>query len=105
MPNKATDVDISSSTTCSNRPSICTTHNYSNTTASCGNAFPTSISEPMSLSRSITWNCTGATPTQVIDENHNNATSNYTDPYFWRPASVYDQGSNETTLSYFGQTA
>src|SRR5208282_2571425 len=63
------------------------------------------INEPFSLSRSITWNCTGGVPTKVTDENGNNFTSNYTDPDFWRPANIYDQENNETTISYIGETA
>src|SRR5208282_3948584 len=60
----------------------------------------TTINEPLSLSRSITWNCTGGVATKVTDENGNNVTSNYTDPAFWRPANVYDQENNETTFYY-----
>ncbi len=87
-----------------------TTYVYSSatqgsTTASCGNSFPTTINEPLSLSRSMTWNCTGGIATQVTDENGNNVTSNYTDPDFWRPASVLDQLNNQTNLSYIGETA
>jgi RHS repeat-associated protein len=73
--------------------------------ASCGNSFPTTINEPLGLSRSITWNCTGAVATQVTDENGNIVKANYTDADFWRPANIYDQENNETTISYIGQTA
>ncbi|MGA2234437.1 MAG: RHS repeat-associated core domain-containing protein [Terriglobales bacterium] len=72
---------------------------------SCGNSFATTINEPLSLSRSLTWNCTGGIATQATDENGNNVATNYTDPDFWRPANVYDQESNETTISYIGETA
>ncbi len=72
---------------------------------SCGNSFATTINEPLNLSRSMTWNCTGGVPTQVTDENGNNVTSNYTESDFWRPASVYDQENNEITISNIGQTA
>jgi RHS repeat-associated protein len=72
---------------------------------SCGNSFATSINEPLSLSRSMAWNCTGGIATQVTDENGNNVTANYTDSDFWRPANVQDQLTNQTNLSYTGQTA
>jgi RHS repeat-associated protein len=78
---------------------------YSYGTGSCGNSFPTGIAEPLSLSRSITWDCTGGMATRVTDENGNNITSSYIDPNFWRPASVSDQANNETTITYIGQTA
>jgi RHS repeat-associated protein len=72
---------------------------------SCGNSFLTGINSPLSLSRSITWNCTGGVETQVVDENGNDITANYTDSDFWRPANVYDQELNEITINYLGQTA
>jgi RHS repeat-associated protein len=81
-----------------------TTYVYGSST-SCGNSFATTINEPLSLSRSMTWNCTGGVATKVTDENGNNVTSNYTDPDFWRPANVYDQENNETTINYIGETA
>jgi len=71
---------------------------------SCGNSFPTTISE-LGLSLSLTWNCTGAVVTKVSDTNGNNVTSQYTDPDFWRPANIYDQENNETTITYIGETA
>ncbi len=72
---------------------------------SCGNSFPTTIDEPQSLSRSMTWNCTGGITTQVTDENGNKVSASYTDPDFWRPASVTDQMNNQTKISYIGETA
>ncbi len=74
-------------------------------TGSCGNSFPTTINEPLGLSRLRAWNCTGGVTTQDTDENGNNVTSTYNDPEFWRPASVTDQMSNQTNLNYFSQTA
>jgi len=74
-------------------------------TAFCGNSFATSINEPLSLSRSMQWNCTGGVAEQVTDENSQIVKSGYTDPDFWRPANVYDQENNEMTISYFGETA
>jgi RHS repeat-associated protein len=87
-----------------------TTYVYGTTTQgsstiSCGNSFATTINEPLSLSKSITWNCTGGTATQITDENGKNATSTYSDTDFWRPASVFDQANNETTINYASQTA
>jgi len=73
-------------------------------TASCGNSFATTIDEPLSLTRSMQWNCEGGIPEQVTDENGNPLSSSYTDPYFWRPASTTDQMSNVTDLTYHGQT-
>ena len=90
-------------------PIVATDVNGAQTTSiygsgSCGNSFPTAINEPLTLSRSATWNCTGGVATQGIDENGNNITSHYTDPYFWRPANILDQLSNQTNLSYILQS-
>lgn len=90
-----------------------TTYNYSSATnpynssltASCGNSFVTSISEPLGLSRSMQWNCAGGINPQVTDESGNNVTSSYTDPDFWRPASVTDQMNNQTKIIYDGEIA
>ncbi len=78
---------------------------YAYGAGSCGNSFATTINEPQSLSRLITWDCTGGVVTKVTDESGNNVTTNYTDPNFWRPANVYDQQQNETKISYTGQNA
>jgi RHS repeat-associated protein len=80
-----------------------TTFNYG--AGSCGNSFATSISEPLALSRSTVWDCGGGVATQTTDENGQTRITNFTDPYFWRPANVYDQQNNETTISYAGSTA
>jgi RHS repeat-associated protein len=75
------------------------------TYGACGNSFPTSISEPMTLSQSIAWNCTGGVETSVTDENGKIVSTSYTDAQFWRPYSATDQLSNVTTLAYGGQTS
>jgi RHS repeat-associated protein len=77
-----------------------TTYNYSNATSTCGNAFPTSVSEPMGLSKSMTWNCTGGVGLSATDENAKTATATYNDLYFWRPNTVSDQTLNAATIAY-----
>ncbi len=78
-----------------------TTYNYSSTNnAYCNWAFPTSISEPLSMSRSMTWNCTGGVLLTATEENSQTVTTSYSDPYFWRPASVTDPLNNSTTFYY-----
>ena len=88
-PNVATDV---------NGAQAQTTYVYGS--GSCGNSFATTINEPMSLSRSIVWNCVGGVATQLTDENGKIVTRSYTDPNFWRPASVTDQLPATTTFDY-----
>lgn len=77
-----------------------TTYNYANPTLTCGNAFPTTVSEPLSLSKSITWTCIGAVATQTTDENSQSTTTSYTDSYFWRPASTTDPANSTTSFYY-----
>ena len=81
------------------------TMTYGYGSGSCGNAFATSASEPLSLSKSMTWNCTGGVETGATDENSQSTTYSYaTDPDFWRPNSVTDAASNTTNFTYTGAT-
>jgi RHS repeat-associated protein len=83
-----------------------TTYNYPDSTSTCGNSFPTSVTEPISgLSQSMVWNCTGGAETSATDENGKIVSTSYTDTQFWRPYSTTDQLSNVTTLTYGGQTS
>ena len=78
-----------------------TTYNYPDANSTCGNTFPTSVTPPIaSLATSTTWNCSGGVATSGTDANGNQATTTYTDPYFWRPASAvapYQPGNSTTT--------
>jgi hypothetical protein len=60
----STSTDVSASST---TPGAQTTYNYSS--GSCGNSFVTSITEPLSLSRSMTWDCNGGVMLSLTDEN------------------------------------
>lgn len=101
MPNVVTDLG----TTTSGGPNT-STYYYSDATSTCGNAFPTSISEPSSLSRLFTWNCVGGVLLTATDENNDTVTSDYTsDTSFWRPDYTLDQLFFKTTYAYSGQTA
>jgi RHS repeat-associated protein len=114
MLNTATDWG----TTSSGGPNV-TTYNYSTasfsqetTTQSCGNSFVTSISEPLSLTRSFTWDCFGGVQTSTTDENgqtstvYYNQTSGYgsPDPDYWRPYATTDPLNYATTLSHPNNT-
>lgn len=77
-----------------------TTYAYGSGT-SCGNSFPTSVTEPLSLTRSMTWNCTGGVETSLTDENGKTTSATYsTDPDFWRPNAATDQESLVTNIAY-----
>lgn len=87
-----------------------TTYNYSS--SSCGNSFVTSLSEPLNLTRSFTWDCNGGVQTSVTDENSQTSTVYYAqtssygspDPDYWRPYATTDPLNNATTLSYPSNT-
>jgi RHS repeat-associated protein len=70
----------------------------------CGNSYPTSVTEPLNLSRSMSWNCTGGVQLQVTDENTRQATTAYSDPYFWRPASTTDPSNSVANITYVSPT-
>jgi RHS repeat-associated protein len=75
-----------------------TTYSYDGT---CNSAFPTSITAASTLTTTYHYNCTGGVVTSITDSNNNTSTSiNYSDPYFWRPASSTDAANNTTTYSY-----
>jgi YD repeat-containing protein len=78
-----------------------TTFNYPDSASTCGNSFPTSVSEPLSLTRSYVFNCNGGAVTQATDENGKNTSWAYNDPNFWRPTSTTDPTGAVTALSYF----
>lgn len=80
-----------------------TTYTYGS--GSCGNSFPTSVAEPVSLTRSMTWNCTGGVQTSVTDENGKSASTSYTtNQHFWRPESATDPTAAVTAFTSSGQT-
>jgi YD repeat-containing protein len=92
MLKTATDVNGSASTV---------TYVYPDATTTCGNAFPTSINEPLSLSRSTTWYCAGGVQLTATDENGKATTTAYTnDPFYWRPDSVTDPANAVTSFCY-----
>jgi RHS repeat-associated protein len=75
-----------------------TTYTYGG--GSCGNSFVTSVSEPLSLSKSMTWNCTGGVKLSATDENGRSSSVSYTDAYFWRKNSATDAASNVANIIY-----
>jgi RHS repeat-associated protein len=67
----------------------------------CGESLLTSVSLPLSLSQSYTWNCTGGVMVSSTDENGKISTTSYTsDPYFWRPNASADPLGFATTYAY-----
>jgi YD repeat-containing protein len=80
------------------------TYTYTPGTPSCNGAFPTSVSlsQSISLSRSMTWNCNGGVMTSETDLNTPpNATSNtYNDANYWRLKASTDPSSAITNINY-----
>jgi len=77
-----------------------------NTTKSCGNSFPTSVTSPPTanvpsgLTAATAWNCKGAVAVSTTDPNGNTASVTYSDSYYWRPASAQDPASYVTNFAY-----
>lgn len=70
---------------------------------SCGNSFVTSTTMPLSLSSSMTWNCTGGVLTQLTDPNSQSTNYGFGgagDPNFWRVTSVTPPATTTTNMTY-----
>jgi RHS repeat-associated protein len=81
-----------------------TTYKYPDATSTCGNAFPTGVTEAIStLTQSYVWNCTGGVQTSATDENKQTTSTTYNDPYFWRPANVIFPDGGQTSWTYNSQ--
>jgi RHS repeat-associated protein len=73
-------------------------HQTAYTNNGCSSSFPTTISLPMSLSRSMTWNCNGGVPSSVTDENSQPTSLSYEN--LWRPSSVDLPGDAQVSWTY-----
>src|SRR6266566_5065168 len=85
-----------------------TTYTYGALSATCGNAFPTSVTLPnanVAMSRSFAWNCTGGVMTSLTDENNRVTSTTYSDAYFWRPASETFPDTGQTSWTYNSPTS
>ena len=91
-----------------------TTYNYDtavqgNSTKSCGNSFPTSVTLPISglvIFGIDTYDCIGGVATAATDLNGNSSSTSYTDAFFWRPASATAPYTpTATTTTNFTYTA
>jgi RHS repeat-associated protein len=76
-----------------------TTYNYG--TGSCGNSFPTSVTMPASLSRSMAWDCAGGVQTSATDENGRITSYNHTSDPLWRVNSIQDATGATTNMYYY----
>jgi RHS repeat-associated protein len=93
-------LNTSGNPTTTNAPSgTITTYNYSSSTASCDFAFPTSTTEPLNLSRSMTWTCSGGFLATLTDENNDTTTYTRNDP-LWRLTKVAQPDGGSTTTAY-----
>jgi hypothetical protein len=74
-----------------------------NSTISCGNSFPTSVTLPITgLSTSRTYDCIGGVVLTSTDVNGKVSTTTYNDTTFWRPASTADPTTATISLTYTG---
>lgn len=77
-----------------------TTYSYSDS-GGCGNAFVTTVSEPMNLTQQKTWDCNGGVLKSTTDENGQSTSFTYGDPNFWRltETDFPDGGVLQTTYN------
>jgi RHS repeat-associated protein len=78
------------------------TYIYSNATSTCGNTFPTGVTEAVTtLQISFTWNCVGGVQNSSTDENGKTTSSTFiNDSFYWRPDSTTDPTGAVTTFCY-----
>ncbi|MGA8026815.1 MAG: hypothetical protein WB992_06685, partial [Bryobacteraceae bacterium] len=77
-----------------------TTYTYGN----CNNAFVSSVSLPLGLSTSQSWNCAGGVQTSVTDVNGHTSSVGYSDANYWRPTSTTDATGAVTSVGYSNAT-
>lgn len=94
----ATYFDTGTVQTATDSNSNQTTYGYSGT--SCGNSFATSITMPLSLSRSQTWNCNGGLIASSTDEN--GQITNYSYDFMNRPSQTNYPDGGWNLMSYTG---
>jgi RHS repeat-associated protein len=75
-----------------------TTYSYAANNNCPANSFPSSVAEPLSLSRSMTWDCKGGVPHTVTDENLQPTTYSYDS--MWRMNDITFPDGGETTTTY-----
>ncbi len=75
-----------------------TTNTYG--TSSCGNSFVTSVSLPLSLSRSMTWDCNGGALSSATDENGQTTSLGYGSDPFWRVKVATPPATASTNIAY-----
>ncbi len=81
------------------------TTNYEYNSSGCANSLPTKVTLPtvngVTLTTQSNWDCTGGVITSTTDANNRVTSTSYTDPYFWRPASISYPDGGYTGISYF----
>src|SRR5262249_4350513 len=83
-----------------------TTYTY----GACNGSFPTTISEPLGMTKTMAWDCTGETPTSAKDENNQTTTYSYVSPGgaadpFWRLLQENFPDGGQTIWTYNSPTS
>ncbi len=76
-----------------------TTYTYG--TGSCGNAFPTKVTNAVGFNTLFSWDCNGGVMTGTTDPNPNHQPTSYIwgDPNYWRLTQInYPDGGQKTAL-------
>lgn len=95
LKNHLTYYDTGMVKTTTDVNSAMTTYSYPNATSTCGNTFPTSLTLPLGLTFSASWNCNGGVLMSATDPNSKSATVVRNDP-FSRITQITDPLSNVT---------
>ena len=87
----ATDTDYKT-------PSNVTTYGYG--ANSCGNSFPTTVTNPLWLEKTTVWDCNGAVATSITDQNSQITSYTYGDPNYWRITATAFPDTGGITTTY-----
>jgi RHS repeat-associated protein len=75
-----------------------TTYTYG--TGSCGNAFPTKVTNAAGFNTLFTWDCNGGVMTGTTDANIQLTSYSWTDPNYWRLTQITYPDGGQKTATY-----
>ena len=73
---------------------------YAYGTGSCGNAFPTKVTNAAGFNTLFTWDCNGGVMTGTTDANNQPTFYSWTDPKYWRLTQITYPDGGQKTATY-----
>jgi RHS repeat-associated protein len=73
---------------------------YAYGTGSCGNSFPTQVTDAAGFNTLFTWDCNGGVMTSTTDPNNQPTSYGWTDPNYWRLTQITYPDGGQKTATY-----